>query len=330
MSPQKSPAILSQVAYVTLRSCGIADCVGVWWVRVSPFGRMLLHQPRRLLLVSLLLCIAPALVSAQTDPSMPPPPREKKVHLKHVLVVSQTKGFEHDSISAAMAAIYEMGRESGLWETILRTDTELITKKDLARNAKNLDYFDALIFVSTTGELDLDDSQKKDMMSFIKDDGKGFVGVHAALDTNYKWPEYGEMIGGWFNEHPWMTFNAPIINEDPDFPAVRHFPKEFVKYDEIYQPKEWSRDKVNVLLSLDPNRLDYNNPRVHRTDHDFAVAWSKMYGKGRVFYSTLGHTQDSWDDPDIRTMYFEAIKWALRLTDGSTVSHPARADALER
>ena len=81
------------------------------------------------------------------------------------------------------------------------------------------------------------------------------------------------MIGGWFKEHPWMTFNAPIRNEDPDFPATRHFPKEFVKYDEIYQPKEWSRDKVHVLLSLDPTKLNYeNNPRIHRDDHDFAVA----------------------------------------------------------
>jgi hypothetical protein len=173
----------------------------------------------------------------------------------------------------------------------------------------------------------LDDSQKADMLSFIHDDGKGFVGIHAAMDTNYKWPEYGEMIGGWFDEHPWMTFNAPIINEDPSFPAVRHFPKEFVKFDEIYQPKAWSREKVNVLLSLDPDRLDYNNPRVHRTDHDFAVAWSKMYGKGRVFYSTLGHTEEAWNDPDIRKMYFEAIRWALGMTDGSTASHPRQASA---
>jgi len=75
------------------------------------------------------------------------------------------------------------------------------------------------------------------------------------------------------------------------------------------------------VLSLDPNRLDYNNPRVHRTDHDFAVAWSKMYGKGRVFYSTLGHTEESWSDPDIKKMYFEAIRWALWMTDGSTATH---------
>ena len=264
--------------------------------------------------------------SGQSAPNAatPPIPHAKQIHLKHVLVIGETKGFEHDSIPAAMTAIYTMGKETGLWDTTIRTDPELLTKRDLGRNSKNLKYFDAIVFASTTGEMDLDDSQKQDMMSFIKEDGKGFVGIHAALDTNYKWPEYGEMIGGWFDQHPWSTFNAPIINEDPDFPAVRHFPKAFVKYDEIYQPMTWSRDKVNVLLSLDASKLDYTagGTRVHRQDHDFAVAWDKMYGKGRVFYSTLGHTEESWDDPDIRKMYFEAVKWVLGMTDGSTASHP--------
>src|ERR1700739_3688141 len=95
-------------------------------------------------------------VEAQQASDMPPPPHAKQIHLKHVLVVGQTKGFEHDSVSAAMAAIYHMGRETGLWDTTMRTDTELITKKDLQRNTKNLNYFDVLIFASTTGELDLD------------------------------------------------------------------------------------------------------------------------------------------------------------------------------
>jgi uncharacterized protein len=277
--------------------------------------------------IALFFLFLPILAAAQNqpavDPSLPSPPHEKQIHLKHILVIGQTKGWEHDSISDGMVAIYEMGRDSGLWDAVLRTDVGSVTKKKLDKNAKNLDYFDAIVFVSTTGELDLDDSQKADMMSFIKDDGKGFVGVHAALDTNYKWPEYGEMIGGWFDQHPWFTFNAPIINEDPAFPAVRHFPKAFVKYDEIYQPKEWSRERVNVLLSLDPSKLNFtNNPRVHRTDHDFAVAWDKMYGKGRVFYSTLGHTEEAWSDPDIRKMYLEAIKWVLGMTEGSTATHP--------
>lgn len=256
--------------------------------------------------------------TAQTEKMTMPPNR-----MAHVLVVAQTNGFQHDSVPDAMANVWRMGHDSKLWEATLRTDTENITKKDTGKgNFKNLNYFDALVFASTTGELNLTDDQKSDMMSFIKDDGKGFVGIHAALDTNYKWPEYGEMIGGWFDQHPWMTFNAPIILEDPNFPAVRHFPHAFVKRDEIYQPKEWSREKVNVLLRLDETKLNYeNNPRVHRTDHDFAVAWSKMHGKGRVFYSTLGHTKEAWDDPDIQKMYFEAIKWVLGYTEGSTASH---------
>ncbi len=267
-----------------------------------------------------LAMLAATTVAAQAPPAAPRP--RPQSHTKHVLVIGQTKGFEHDSVTSAMVAVYNMGKESGLWDATLRTDTELLTKKDLGRNAKNLGYFDLVIFASTTGELDLDDSQKADLISFVKDDGKAFIGIHAALDTNYKWPEYGEMIGGWFDQHPWMTFPAPIVNEASDFPAVRHFPKAFTKVDEIYQPMQWSRDKVNVLLSLDASKLDYaNNPRIHRTDHDFAVAWSKSYGKGRVFYSTLGHTEEAWLDPDIRTMYFEAIKWALGMTEGSTASH---------
>src|SRR4029078_10056067 len=99
----------------------------------------------------------------------------------------------------AMVAIYNMGHETGLWETVLRTDTELITKKELSKNAKKLDYLDAIVFASTTGELDLDDGQKKDMMSFIKEDGKGFVGIHAALHKTNKVPGEGVIVDLWFS-----------------------------------------------------------------------------------------------------------------------------------
>jgi type 1 glutamine amidotransferase len=254
----------------------------------------------------------------------PPPPGLR--YQKRILIVGAAKGFEHDSISDGMATIWQMGHDTGLWQAYIRTDTELITKGKVGRNGKNLDQFDALVFVNTTGATPLDDSQKRDLLSSIHDDGKGFVGVHAALDSNYQWPEYAEMIGGWFDQHPWFTFDAPIILEDSTFPAMSHFPRAFMKRDEIYQAKQWSRDKVNVLLRLDETKLNYeNNPRIHRQDRDFAVAWSKMYGKGRVFYSTLGHTNESWNDPDIKKMYFEAIKWVLGMTEGSTAPHPRPA-----
>jgi type 1 glutamine amidotransferase len=266
---------------------------------------------------------APAATPPAARPTRVPPPRTGK----RILVVGAALGWQHDSIPDGMATVYNLGHESGLWESYLRTDYGLITKKSAGINAKNLDAFDALVFVNTTGEMTLDADQKKDLLAFVHDDGKGFVAIHAAMDANYQWPEYGEMVGGWFDEHPWMTFDAPILREDADFPATRHFPRAFVKRDEIYQAKAWSRDKVNVLLRLDESKLNYeNNPRVHRADHDFAVAWAKMYGKGRVFYSTLGHTGESYLDPDVRTMYFEAIKWALGLTEGSTASHPKPAN----
>jgi hypothetical protein len=254
-----------------------------------------------------------------------PPAARPATGKKRILVIGQTKGFQHDSVPVAMANIWKWGHDTGLWEAYLRTDTELITKKKLEANAKTLPNFDAIVFASSTGELDLSDEQKADLLAFVHDDGKGYVGVHASNDANYKWNEWALLTGGWFDQHPWNTFEAPIISEDSEFPATRHFPKAFMKRDEIYQLKNFSRDNVNVLLRLDETKLKYdNNPRVHREDRDFAVAYSKMYGKGRVFYSTLGHTNESWDDPDIQKMYFEAIRWALSLTEGSTKPHPKR------
>ena len=243
-------------------------------------------------------------------------PRRKKG-----LAIGEVKGFQHDSVSHALASIERWGKETGLWDTYIRTDTQLVTKQKIpAGNAKNLDYFETVIFY-TTGELPMNDEQKKSLLSFVHDDGKGFVGIHSATDTFYQWPEYGEMIGGWFDQHPWGTFDAPILVEDRNFPATKHMPASFVLKDEIYQMKNWSRDKVRVLMRLDENKIDLKNPRVHRTDKDFAVTWVKPYGKGRVFYSTLGHVEDVYDNPMIKQMYVEGIKWALGLTEGDTKSH---------
>jgi type 1 glutamine amidotransferase len=84
----------------------------------------------------------------------------------------------------------------------------------------------------------------------------------------------------------------------------------------------YSRDKVDVLASLDARKLDLTNKSVHRTDRDFPLAWVKNYGKGRVFSSTLGHTDAAWDDPRVQSIYLEGIKWVLRLTDAPVKPHP--------
>jgi type 1 glutamine amidotransferase len=261
--------------------------------------------------LSVLICLClPA--AAQSSASSP---------RKHLLVIGEEKGYRHESVSHAMATIEHLGKESGLWDTTLRTDTEALTKKKLEYNAKNLNDFDAVLFF-TGGDLEMDAQQKADFISFIHDDGKGFIGVHSAAITFTDWPEYGDMIGGYYDEHPWLTFDAPIIVEDPTFPGMQQFPHSFVLRDEIYQMKNYSRDRVRVLMRLDVNKLDMKNKDVHRRDGDFAVTWAKMYGKGRVYYTSLGHVKANWDKPEFQQMIAAAIEWAMRLKDADASPRP--------
>jgi type 1 glutamine amidotransferase len=243
---------------------------------------------------------------------------------KKLLAIGMPAGFQHDSVSHGLATIWKIGQQSGLWDTYIRTDTQLLTKKKLEANGKNLNYFDAVMFY-TTGELPMDDEQKAALMSFVRDDGKGFLGAHSATDTLYKWPEYGEMIGGYFNEHPWHQ-KVRVIVEDRDFPATKHFPPSFEITDEIYQFRDYSRDRVRVLMSIDPSSVDLTKKSVHRTDKDFAATWIRNFGKGRVFYSSLGHEEQVWDRPDIQQMWLEAVKWAMGMTEADATPRPKPAD----
>jgi len=267
------------------------------------------------------LCLLVALDSIELSAALPAQTSDKPK--RNLLFIGQAKGYQHEAISTAMATLYNLGRSSGLWNTVLRTDCTAITKKPLKWEAKNLDAFDAIIFF-TDGDLDMDVSQKADLLSYVRDDGKGFIGIHSATITFTKWPAYGEMIGGYFDEHPWGTFNAPVIVEDPAFPGMKQWPSAFTINDEIYQIKDFSRTTTRVLMRLDPSKLDLTNPRVHRRDGDFAVTWARMYGKGRVFYSTLGHVEANWDRPEMQTMIVEAIKWVLKLVDADVTPRAVR------
>jgi len=256
-----------------------------------------------------------ALILALAAVSFAQAPRKK------LLAIGAVKGFQHDATSHGLATIWKIGKESGLYDTYIRTDTALITKKRLTGNARNLSFFDAVLFY-TTGELDMDDEQKASLLSFVREDGKGFLGAHSGTDTFYKWPEYGEMIGGYFDGHPWNQFQAPVIVEDRDHPATRHFPPSFLILDEIYQVKDYSRGRVRVLMRLDEKKINLQQRGVNRTDGDFAVTWVRNYGKGRVFYSTFGHREDAWDRPDVQKMWLEAIKWTMGLTQGDASPRP--------
>jgi type 1 glutamine amidotransferase len=243
---------------------------------------------------------------------------------RNLLVIGQSKGYQHEAISTAMVTLYDLGRNSGRWETTFRTDCTALTKKPLKYQAKNLDHYDAVAFF-TDGNLDMDDSQKADLLSFIRDDGKGFLGIHSAAITFLGWPDYGKMLGGYFDGHPWGQLEAPILVEDPAFPGMAQFPRAFVLRDEIYQIKDYSRERVRVLLRLDASRVDLARKGVHRKDRDFAVAWARDYGKGRVVYNGLGHTRDAWERPDLRKMWLELVLWAMGVIPGDATPRPLAA-----
>ena len=258
-------------------------------------------MPRYIAFIALLLAVIPG--SAQEAPK------------KRLLAWADvTTGYQHDSISHALAVIERLGRESGEYETYIRTDSQWITKQPFslpARHTHDLKDFDAIFFFGVGDTLN--PQQKADLMSFIHDDGRGFIGAHTGDDAFFEWPEFGKMIGGYFDDHPWNTFEAPVVVEDSSLPFMKMFPPQFTIHDEIYQHKDFSRDRVHVLARLDASKLDLANPKVHRTDRDFPVAWVKMYGTGRVFYSSFGHTVEAWDNPRVQQMYVEAIRWATRL-----------------
>ena len=149
--------------------------------------------------------------------------------VKHVLAWADVRnGYQHDSISHAIATIERLGRESHAYDTFIRTDSQLITKRPITFaagtgiatgeefNVRNLNYFDAIFFFGVR-EIDLTPEQRSDLLSFVKDDGKGFVAAHAAATAFFSWPEFGEMLGGRFDEHPWGIAEAAVVVDDARF-----------------------------------------------------------------------------------------------------------------
>jgi type 1 glutamine amidotransferase len=245
---------------------------------------------------------------------------------KRVLAWADVRnGYQHDSISHALATIERLGRESGAYDTFVRTDSNIVANEPKmttgapASGGPSLANVDAIFFLGHR-DVPLDAEQKSELAAWVQS-GKGFVAAHTALTAFDSWPEFGELLGARYDDHPWNTATGTIINEDPSFPATKHFPATFALTDEFYQPKEFSRDKLRVLLRLDLSKMPAN-PNNRRADGDFPLAWAKTYGKGRVFYSSLGHAPEMWDNRDVVQMYFEAIKWSLRLTEGDATPRP--------
>jgi type 1 glutamine amidotransferase len=221
--------------------------------------------------------------------------------MARVLYLTQSAGFKHAVLPVSEQRLTEMGVTAKAFETTVSHDAAT------AITADNLKNFDVVVFF-TTGELPMSDTQKAALLDYVRG-GKGFVGIHSATDTFYKWPEYGQMIGGYFNDHPWHQ-EVQVKVEDAKHPATAHLPATFSVNDEIYQFRDWSRSDVHVLLSVDPASVDLTKPNVKRTDKDFALAWTRPFGKGRVFYTALGHEPALWSDERFERHLIGGILWA--------------------
>ncbi len=267
---------------------------------------------------------------------------------KNVLAWAPAKnGFAHNSISHAMCVLEQLGYASALYDTYIHTDSQPVTLHGLVGSygqdvmGRDLNDYDAIVCIGVR-EVYLTDQQRSDLLTFIRNGG-GFVGVHAASTmflpwrfgnsrdaaaacgrTFTPWPEFNEMLGGEFVEHPYGVIEAPVIVDDPRFPATRFLPAKFNLRDEMYEFRNFSRERSDVVLRLDSSRLNLQRPGVTDSTADWPLAWAKTYGKGRVFYCALGHSRETWDIPDIQRIYFEALKWALRLEEAQVTPHPMR------
>jgi type 1 glutamine amidotransferase len=225
---------------------------------------------------------------------------------KRLLVVSHTAGFRHGSIPVGQETMKALGERTGLWEVELADSAADVERRITGEQLKR---FDAVVFLNTTGELPVTEEGKAAFLAWLRG-GKAFIGMHSATDTFYRWPEFGKMIGGYFDGHPWHQ-KVTVKVEDTEHPATRHLGSSFEITDEIYQFREWSREGKHVLLAIDNASIDTS--RGKRPDNDYAVAWTREEGRGRVFYTSLGHRDEVWRDPRYQQHLIGGITWALRL-----------------
>jgi hypothetical protein len=253
---------------------------------------------------------------------------------KHLLVVTTTYGFPHSSIPTAERVLADLGKRSGVFTVEIvgsgprpKDKAEELKWDDKARGAladkmslAALERFDGVIFANTTGDLPLPD--REGFVRWIKS-GKPLIGMHSASDTFHGYPEFIDVLGGEFLSHgPQVT--VACVNEDPAHPAVRHLGPTYTVFDEIYLFKSFHRERVHGLLSL------HTQPNTGQPG-DYPVAWCKTVGSGRVFYTSLGHREDVWENAVYQRHILGGIRWALGLEPGDSTpqDRSARLSASE-
>lgn len=228
---------------------------------------------------------------------------------RRILVFWRCEGFFHgDGIAAANLALGKMGSKTGAFAVDCSDDYAVFEPANLAR-------YDAVVLNNTTQLEFPKPEMKQALLDFVRG-GKGLVGIHAAADNFYNWPEGAAMVGGLFDGHPWGGSGTWAFRlDDPEHTLNRAFGgKGFMLQDEVYQYRDpYTREDRRILLTLDLSDPATGAVKkgVKRTDKDFAVAWIKTEGKGRVFFSGLGHGRNVFMEPAVLKFYLDGIQYAL-------------------
>jgi type 1 glutamine amidotransferase len=298
------------------------------------------------LLVAGLVTLAPA-----AQPTKP----------KRLLLVTHSGGFIHDSVGVAEEVLKDIGPKNGFEVTAWRftgdpdkkvkykpskdaAEVEVawltryseeyrrptgltVGKENIGRiNKETLKNFDVVLFFTTgskrNGQSPLTDAELADLMDWVKAGG-AFAGTHCATDTLYDTP-YGDLVGGYFDGHPWHQ-KIKIKVDDPKHAAATGFTDGSEITDEIYQftDNPYSREKLHVILSVDNSSIDVSKGK--RKDQDYAISWCQQYGKGRSFYTSLGHRREVWKDERFQQHLLGGLKWATGQAQGDATPSGKKA-----
>lgn len=240
---------------------------------------------------------AALLIGCASGPAASRPGPDRGKEGERVLVFSKTAGFRHDSISTGVATVKELGAANG-FAVDATEDASAFTAKNLAR-------YDAVVWLSTTGDV-LNAAQQSAFEKYIRGGG-AYVGVHAAADTEYDWPFYGGLAGAYFQSHPAIQ-PAKVQVEDHAHPATAHLGTgTWGRTDEWYNYRANPRDKARVLASLDESSYTGGS-----MSGDHPIAWCQSdYQGGRSFYTGGGHTKESYAEPAFRQHLLGGIRWAV-------------------
>lgn len=226
---------------------------------------------------------------------------------RKLLVFTRAEGYVHSSIPYAARALALMGEKTGAFTTFESADMSAFAPE-------NLRQFDAVLFASTSELAFADLDLRRSLMDFVKS-GRGIIGIHAATDNFYNWPEAADMMGGHFDGHPWQAHGTWAVKVvDPKHPLTAAFHgHDFKVNDEIYRIRQRSlRRTCRVLLALDAtDKINRAAEGVRFSDRDLPISWVRSFGEGRIFYSAFGHNHSIYWNPAILRHYLDGIQFAL-------------------